>query len=747
MKKIVSAGLGVCLVLGQYSFSIQPAHAQISSRISCQNIIQSDLEERSRRLESEAADKINRGEISEGIKLFNQTLQAASRLMNQQEKSLLVERTVEGYIFQESRLGRLIQETNSQQKSQVINFLNQFQTFTQKLGTGYSFNKVRAFTSLATAYRELGEKDRAIAALSQALQTTKFIRGADFQTKSLTPIAQEYLALGRTSEAEKILNQSLQFAKQVKQSDAYLMSQILEPIASTYAKLGRLDQALQVAQTVPAEYYRSQAQSEVIRAYLKNNQVKEAQQLAQKLENGEIKSKSSVEIAIYFANSRQVNFANQAFQQAIDTTKTANLPDVYRQQLIQTYAKAGQRDVALQAAIALIEKEPKAIALNTIAIEYAKAKQSQQVDRVLSLLAPLVQQADAYDPVGYLQPLVETALQEKQFKLAYDLVRNLKDGQSEFVFRVANATIAAGEIDLALQIVRSTDRAWVDLRSQLFGKIATIYAQRNRIDQALKLVQETENAGSSPYRVAMLARIAALAGSRADEIFRTAIAEANSLDSAFFKAQAYGFISRGLLSSNKIDQAEKYLRLAIATAKKEKDPQLLSFNLRTIADHFNESEQFLAALEVVKAIPEQAERNSELGEIFNSLVQREALDQAGAVATEYREPENQTRSLITLAEAWIAANQPQRATTMLTLAFQVAQTVPDPEVRTIQVREDLAVDDDNDRASLLEAIALLYAKVREVDAALQVAQKIQDPKLREPLRQRIQCYRSSINDR
>jgi tetratricopeptide (TPR) repeat protein len=138
---------------------------------------------------------------------------------------------------------------------------------------------------------------------------------------------------------------------------------------------------------------------------------------------------------------------------------------------------------------------------------------------------------------------------------------------------------------------------------------------------------------------------------------------------------------------------------------------------------------------------ERWERNSKLGELFGILLQRDELDKAGLIAAEYREPENQARSLIALAQAWRAANQPQRAIALLTTAFQVAKTVSDPEVKKLRVREDLEVEDDNDRASLLEAIARLYAQVGEVNAALQVAQRIQDPKIREPLQQQVRCYR------
>jgi tetratricopeptide (TPR) repeat protein len=263
----VTTAIGLCLLVSQFSFSIQPLQAQGSSSTNCRSWVQGDLEEQLRRLESEGFDLVNRGNFTQGIKSLNQLIQVASKLANEGEKSLIVEQIIEGYNFQQSRLGQFVQRTKPEQKPQVIKFLGRLEQFTQRLRVEHSSNTANAFTSIASAYRELGQTDRAIAVLSQAIQATKSIRGTEFQTKALTAIAQEYLILQKPSEAERILDQSLRVAQQIKIFKSSSKDFVLESISSTYAKLGKIDKALQVAQTIPGQSYRSKVQLAVVQAY------------------------------------------------------------------------------------------------------------------------------------------------------------------------------------------------------------------------------------------------------------------------------------------------------------------------------------------------------------------------------------------------------------------------------------------------------------------------------------------------
>lgn len=312
----MTMSLGLCLLLSQWSGILQPLSAQTTPPINCRNLIQQDLEDQANRLEGEGSAAIDRGEIIQAIAQLSKSFQVASKL-TERSRAVFLERTIEGYNFQESRLGRIVTRTESAQRSEVLKFLAQLGQLTQRLSSGSSLTKTRALTAIATAYQTFGETQRASTLLTQAVQTSRLIQGAEPQTKALTPIAQAYLELKQFAEAERVLAQSLQIAQRVKVSDPFRQSFIFEPIASTYAQLGRVDQALKIAQTVPAVYYRSRAQAEVVQYYLKNKQLPLALQLAQKLESPDLKAEHLVTIAIQLAQSGQPNLANQLFVQAL----------------------------------------------------------------------------------------------------------------------------------------------------------------------------------------------------------------------------------------------------------------------------------------------------------------------------------------------------------------------------------------------------------------------------------------------
>ncbi|MGB6167222.1 MAG: hypothetical protein WBF52_06510, partial [Geitlerinemataceae cyanobacterium] len=114
------------------------------------------------------------------------------------------------------------------------------------------------------------------------------------------------------------------------------------------------------------------------------------------------------------------------------------------------------------------------------------------------------------------------------------------------------------------------------------------------------------------------------------------------------------------------------------------------------------------------------------------------------------------QSLTNLAQAYRKLNVADRpgqllaeATTpplaTIALALQTAKTVPGAEQQFIEL-PDLdgnsrgTVEETDDRGSLYEEIALLYAQSAQVQRGLEVAQLIQDTRNRDRIRQRVNCY-------
>lgn len=740
-----------CLLL-IVSSGIEPvAMAQSASPLSCSQQQQQDAENSVSVVESQAEQAINANKTSSAIALYTQAFRLAA-VLSPRFKSELLDRNSESNDVLGTPLMKLIKRSQPSEKERLMNLLSQVLQVTQSLTSGYSFSETKALTHLASLHRSLGQVDRAAAILAEAAQVSTTIQGAEIQTKALAAIAQEYIALGQTTRAEVVLARSLQFAQQIQTQDSNRRSWALQPIASAYAQIGQIDRALQIVPSIPSIYYRSQVQAEVAQQFIKAKQLDQARQFAQKVENPDTQATVLTEVAAAFAQTGQVSVGNQLFSQALQVVRGAiNPPDLTLSNLIVKYAQAGQLDAALQAARQLKDPGEKAIAITGIANQYSEAGQLNKATPLIAEALALVQGLAPQVAANFPQTLFERTLDAKQYRAALELVKRFKDdtynNRWEYLQRLGNEVIKVRQYDLALEIAQAFPLNLSDYKQQILRQLVPIYAQAGQFDKALQIAQMTENSGSLPYRAAALAAIATQyqrvgRTTQADRTFAQAIQDISRLQPSESSTQGWAIISVELTKAGKPEQAKKRLAQAIQAANKDKDPIVVSSTLRTIADQLILAEQLLPALQVAQAMPDERERGWKLSEISTKLIEARQYQQALQVVQTFQLPEARARGLVTIAKAYAQAEQPNQAIVTLTQAFRVAQAIADPESKTIQVKEDLVVEDTEDRASLLEDIALQYAQVGQVERSQQVAQKIQDSRSRNSLLQRLSCYQN-----
>jgi hypothetical protein len=747
-SQVLILTLSLLSLLDTFSVAfLSPALAQTST---CQQQQQQDTQIQINILVSDLEQDIPAGRIEPAILRINQALQIALNAKNPAITTTFLSQLVDSYLPQESLLGRLAQQVEPSQKPQVSKLLTSVASLTQSLNSGYSVAKTKTLTRIANYFRTIGEQQQALSLLTQALTASQSIKGAEFQTKALTPIAQEYLALNQTAQAEKILAQSLQFAQQSQPKEPIRRVVILEPIAITYAQLGKTEAALQLVPTISDPYYRSRVRFEVVKQLTKTNQLEAAQKLAQNIETPEFKGRSLVEIAIAAGNKGQNKLAAENFAAALQAAGTDSNAVYTQALLIQIYAKGGQRDAAYTAAQQLQNPEQKALTLGIIANEYAKAKQVQKVEQILTELTPLIQTPGAIDNVGYLQNILANSLAEKQYKLAFDLVNKTKRndfmGREDWLSRIADAAIKAGNLELPLQVAQSLDKADIDQRNRLLQQVANGYAKNKQLDRALSIIKQIDNSGNSPYKVQTLALVATATGKTAqtDKLLTQATAEARKL-TLQQRAFALASIAQAFLKISNQPQAKKLIDEAIQTVQTEKDFSMRESILQRISEPFIAAKQYNAALQFIQAIPTTA-RDYRLPEVAKLVIENngDASDIVNILYKNTKSPENKTRGLISIADTYLRAQKIQSAKQVSDLAFAAAKTIPNPESRVLTFGNPpdiTVVDDDGDRASSLERIALLKAKSGDYNQALVVAQSIQDKKIREQLLQQLLCYR------
>jgi hypothetical protein len=127
------------------------------------------------------------------------------------------------------------------------------------------------------------------------------------------------------------------------------------------------------------------------------------------------------------------------------------------------------------------------------------------------------------------------------------------------------------------------------------------------------------------------------------------------------------------------------------------------------------------------------------------LLKQNRFDLALPAIEQLTVPNNKTQLLLASAQRYGELQQVDKALPFLAQAFQLAQTIPGEESEVMRFGTDglTVVDREDDRGSLLEAIALQYAHFKQFDQAFKVANTLQGKQLREQAIGGIKCIASA----
>lgn len=712
---------------------------------------QQKLEARISALEYLIEEDITGEQTEEVISELHQILQTTQKLANPEFTLSLLNRIINTYDIQDWLLGRLINRVKPHQKQQATKLLMLVVRLTQSVNQGYNFEKTIILTKIANYSQRIGEQKLSLQLLTTALKTSQLIPVAEFQAKALLPIAQAYLGFQQTTQAEEILSTALQIARQIESEDPTAQSIPLEAIALTYIKLGKIDIALEIAASISYLYYRSHVISEVVRYFVKTNQLEAALKLAQKLEISEMKSARLREIALIYVDQGEQELANQVFATALTAFTTAE--EDAKGIFIQSYAKAGQLDAAYLAVSQLKNSEVLALTLGIIAIEYLKFGKIEMAEEIIPQIIPLIQTVEAVEPMGSVPSILSNALETQQYKLAFDIILNANHSnflnKAIWILQIGNAAIQAGEIEITLKFAQSLEPSNIEQRNQLLQKIALIYAQNQQIENALALVPQIDNSGSLPYQIETLVLIATANGKTesTEQLFTQAIAAARKL-APQSQVLALAIIAREYLHIGNQQLADALLAEAIQLAKTEQDAAVRESNLLKIEELLMTAKQYLAALQVMQAHPTEIQDNK-LNGLALSLVETgyEQIDVVNKIYQQIKTPEIKTTGLINIAETYIHAQKIRLASEILDFAFAAAKTIPGPESRVLEFGSlpdgspSTIIEDEQDRGSSLEKIALLKALIGYYQQALKIAQILENKITREKLIRKLAEYK------
>lgn len=649
------------------------------------------------------------------------------------------------------------------QKQQAAPVLADALQTVQTLSSPQGNAKVKSLVAIAFQYRAIGQTHQALKILDQSVQTEKSIQGAEFKIQALTTIAQGYIAAGKLEQASGILAQSLRYIKTLENetpadSSLYPQGELLVKIAATYAKAREYNQALQVAQLITkSSYDKATAISAVALEYAQRAELEQALATAQIVETRqdtiEIKARVLAEIGSKYVQAGKLDKAAQVFAQAVQTVQMRENSDYQLWQLSEViikYAQTGQADAALQLVPKITSNGyAKARALAAIALSYAKAGQQAKASQALSeTLATIAATSDDYQKSDARTEAIRNFVEAKRFDLASLVAQPIEDEftRADTLREIAVQAVDAGQTDLALQMVQAIETKFVHHTNAVLHQVALAQAKAGQYDKALQLARTLDS--RTVYSAKTLAAIAtrlfkAGQSQRASELFTQAVQASNAIEDTNTKIPALSAVALEYANTQQLKQASQVLSQAVQIAQTIEEANLQSIALQLTAEPFIWARHYDLAFQVAQAMKEEYERSSILEAILVRSMQEEQHTKAYQLINSLLTPEQKARWLIAIARKYIQLGNIEGASQLLAQSLQVTRTIEGPESKTLVfgTEPDLTiVEDDSDRGSFLEAIAVEYAKAGQHTQAQQVAKLLEDNATRTRLNQRLACY-------
>jgi hypothetical protein len=672
----------------------------------------SDWENRITTLFLEAQQAVKQEETRSAIERLNEALAYLPQVTNTQTRSYFV--NIWNSIYDDTVSWQtLTHQVKAQQlESSFIPVLDGYVGLLDSLSSGYSYLKTISFADIAAQYAAIGETQKSLTVFNKSRQSSQTIQGEIFQAKALIYIAQNYLKSGQVTATSELLDRSLQLLQQVPSTQARYTYAPLINLAELYAKIGNEVQAQQIAESLPTNpAFQSSALKSIALAYIQSQKLDRAEQIAEIIANPADRSAVFGQLAVAYDRIDPTQ-SSKLFDRALQ-----DLPDgdfLAVETLVKQYLEVGQLDAALQVSQTRLNPSILSEVMKPIVLAYGKLGQPEKVTQLLSEeLTKILSQPEDGWLYSSLDLLMSLAVQAQQFDWILQKYPQLPD----FWRNDRNTFLATATTEYAKTGQWETVKEWVD--------------RATAIDTTL----------SGTYMLAALAREAYKAGNQpwANEIFQQAFQAANALETPDRKALGLGEIALAYAQTGQEEPSTIVLSQALIAAQ-QVSQDIYPQPLETLFFRFQQSEQWIGAFQI--SINAQSySQNSYLLSVIPELAKR---DRAGLVQQAIDAlpiASSKTQGLLLWAKHFWNIQKREQALPILEKALQLARTVPGDESIVDRLGADggTVIEMDNDRGSLIEAVAVEYALWGEFDKAYSTANLLQDSATRNAVLQRLNC--------
>jgi tetratricopeptide (TPR) repeat protein len=368
-----------------------------------------------------------------------------------------------------------------------------------------------------------------------------------------------------------------------------------------------------------------------------------------------------------------------------------------------------------------------------------------------------------------IRPLILADIQAKQPEKAQQLL-------SQALPRIAEMEDPWRRSELGSMLAIATDtqqfdwilKEWPSIAKIDYGlqdfeveKIAVAYAQNGRHAQALNWVQQLPLANRPVLQLKLRAAIARVAHqSRQTDWARNLLQTTDSQIDGLVKVAQDQLKQSGGDTSVPID-IQYTGRAAIALVFAEMGDSDTSRQLLTRVMRFNEEmgdtgiggridnpfEQFISArqaigaLQIANATQNPDGRQMRLQSAASLLLTQNRFDLALPIVNQLQAASAKAGLFLAIAQRYTELRQSDRALSILAQALAMAKTIPGDESQFDRLGVDggTVIPIETDRGSILEAIAIQYAILKQPAQALKVANTLQDPQTRSDALAKVRC--------
>jgi tetratricopeptide (TPR) repeat protein len=633
-----------------------------------------------------------------------------------------------------SRFEQLIKITDSSQISQLRSRLDQFFQLAQQVTKSNSELKVRSLAAIARHAVILGQPKLASRALIQAQEAARFVQGAHFQGEALLDIAAGYITLSQVQNAQPILAQIERNLPQVPDSER---SSQTYRLAVLYAKAGNEPKARAIAAKLPEEFgARAGALLAVTQVHIAAQRFDQAEKLIPTISRSAERAIALAQLAAAYANAKQPAKATQRFRQAVQLGKSQTdqyLRNSTLREVALSYIQAGRREEARQLAQTdLKDSQPEIFTLLIRAD--VQAKQPEKAQQLLSQLIQRARTASGWERFE-LNNIIQLAIETQQFNWIlkeWNQIAKVDGGLFDSdVERLVRISAQTGQPEKVLKWVEQLPIANRPvLQLKLRAEVARQAHRSGQTVWARNLLQRTQRL------------VPTLVTAAQEKLKREGGDVQEPADIQYTGVSAIALV---------------YAQMGDTETTRQLLTQVLRFNAEMgdtgiggRVDHpfamFMEASQAIGALQIAQGTQNPDGRLMRLQQVSGLLLDQNRFDLVMPIVAQIPAASPKTQLLLAIARRYTALQQPEKALPMLAQAFKVAQTIPgeESEFDRLGAEGGTVIPIETDRGSMIEAIALEYARLKRSADALRVANALKDQQTREEAIQKVKCELRAI---